>query len=153
MNRFPQLRASLILQSARRACQRGAASVEFALVAIVFFMILFGAIEMGRMLWTWNAAAESTRFGARLAVVCDIGDTTIVSRMIERLPSLTGANISVQYIPAGCTTASCQSVSVSLTGYTYQPIIPTLNLPITMPPFQTTLPREFMNSTNNEVCS
>ena len=46
-------------------------------------------MEMGRLLWTWNAAVEATRFGARLAVVCDIDDTIIKARMIGRLPALT----------------------------------------------------------------
>jgi len=57
------------LRSLRKS-QRGAAAVEFALVAIVFFMLLIGIVEMGRVLFTWNAAAEATRYGARVAVVC-----------------------------------------------------------------------------------
>ena len=36
--------------------QRGVAAVEFALIAAVFFTILLGAMEMPRLLWTWNAA-------------------------------------------------------------------------------------------------
>ena len=70
----------------RTASQRGVAAVEFALVASLFFTMLFGVIDMGRLLWTWNAAAEATRLGARLAVVCDIGDADIKTRMIGRLP-------------------------------------------------------------------
>jgi Flp pilus assembly protein TadG len=139
-------------------CQRGAAAVEFAIVSSVFFVILLGAIEMGRLLWTWNAAAEATRLGARMAVVCDINDSTIVTRMQERLPALAPGNVLLQYLPTGCTTDTCQSVRVSLSGYTHQPIIPLgllggTALSIAIPPFQTTLPREFMQSAGNPVCN
>ena len=41
-------------------------------------------LEMGRMLWIWNAAVEATRLGARMAVVCDIGDADIKTRMTQR---------------------------------------------------------------------
>jgi Flp pilus assembly protein TadG len=148
----------IALASANVRRQSGAAAVEFAIVSAVFFVILLGAIEMGRLLWTWNAAAEATRLGARMAVVCDIGDSTIVTRMQERLPALAPGNISIQYVPAGCTPDTCQSVRVSLTGYTHQPIIPLglvggTALSITVPPFQTTLPREFMQSAGNPFCN
>jgi Flp pilus assembly protein TadG len=141
-----------------RSPQRGAAAVEFALVATLFFTVLFGVIEMGRLLWIWNAAVEATRFGARMAVVCDINDTDIVTRMQQRLPGVTGVNIAVDYLnpPAPvntCTTADCKAVRVSLSGYVHQPIIPFVPLNITLPPFATTLRKEFMQSASNPVCN
>ena len=122
-------------------------------MASIFFMMLLGVIELGRLLWTWNAAAEATRLGARMAVVCDIGDSSIITRMRERLPYLAAGNVSVQYFPAGCSDANCQTVRVTLAGYTHRTIIPTANLLPAIPPFQTTLPREFMQSTGNPVCN
>ena len=141
----------------RPSRQRGVAAVEFAIVSSLLFTVLFGVMEMGRLLWTWNAAVEATRFGARLAVVCDLNDSHIKSRMISRLPSLTNGNIVVTYLnpPAAdntCTTATCKAVKVSLTGYTHQTIIPFVPLSLTLPPFGTTLRKEFMSSTSNEVC-
>lgn len=135
-----------------RRVQRGVAAVELAIVSVLFFMLLFGAMEMARLLWTWNAAGEATRLGARMAVVCDIGDPSIVARMRERLPALQPQHVRVEYLPGGCTAASCQSVRVSLTGYTHVPIIPFTALSIPIAPFQTTLPKEFMQSTGNPVC-
>lgn len=137
--------------------QRGVAAVEFAIVAALFFTVMFAVMEMGRLLWTWNAAVEATRFGARLAVVCDIGDPDIKARMISRLPSLQTSQIVVTYLnpPAAdntCSAASCKAVRVSLTGYTHDTIIPFLPLSLTLPPFGTTLRKEFMNSAANEVC-
>jgi Flp pilus assembly protein TadG len=137
--------------------QRGVAAVEFAIVSALFFTVLFGVMEMGRLLWTWNAAVEATRFGARLAVVCDIGDADIRTRMISRLPTLQTNQIAISYLnpPAAdntCTAANCKAVRVSLNGYTHDTIIPFLPLSLTLPSFSTTLRKEFMNSTANEVC-
>jgi len=138
--------------------QRGVAAVEFALVAAVFFTILLGAMEMSRLLWTWNAAGEATRLGARLAVVCDMNDPSIVTRMQQMLPALQPANVTIAYLnppnaPNTCTAATCKSVRVTLAGYTHVPIIPFVPLSIPIPPFQTTLPKEFMQSTGNPVCN
>jgi Flp pilus assembly protein TadG len=139
------------------SAQRGVAAVEFALVCSLFFTALFGVMEMGRLLWTWNAAVEATRLGARLSVVCDIGDADIKSRMVGRLPTLTTANITITYLnppaaPNTCTAANCKAVRVALSGYTHDTIIPFLPLSLTLPAFGTTLRKEFMNSTANEVC-
>jgi Flp pilus assembly protein TadG len=138
--------------------QRGVAAVEFAIVAALFFTILLGAIEMARLLWTWNAATEATRLGARLAVVCDIGDADIVNRMRQMLPALQPANVTIDYLNPGsapntCTPLNCKSVRVTLAGYTHVPIIPFTALSIPIPPFQTTLPKEYMQSAGNPVCN
>ncbi|MDE1948932.1 MAG: pilus assembly protein [Burkholderiales bacterium] len=137
--------------------QAGTAAVEFALVSAVFFTALLGVVEMGRMLWLWNAAVEATRLGARLAVVCDLNDADIKTRMMQRLPDLTSAEITVTYLnpPAAdntCTAATCKAVSVQLSGYVHQTLIPFVSLSVSMPSFMTTLPKEFMNSTNNPAC-
>ena len=137
--------------------QRGVAAVEFALICGLLCTLLLGVMEMGRLLWTWNAAVEATRFGARLAVVCDKDDSHIKTRMISRLPSLQNSNITISYLnpPAAvntCTAATCKAVKVSLTGYTHTTIIPFVPLTLTLPPFGTTLRKEFMSSTSNEVC-
>jgi Flp pilus assembly protein TadG len=144
--------------SARRSEQRGVAAVEFALVCTVFCTLLLGVVEMGRLLWTWNAATEATRLGARVAAVCDINDSHIKTQMIARLPSLTSSNIVVAYLnpPAAdntCTISTCKAVRVSLTAYEHDTIIPFLPLTLDLPAFTTTLRREHMQSAGNAVCS
>ena len=62
--------------------------VEFAIVAVVFFMLLLGIMDFGRMLFQWNAAAEATRWGARVAVVCDHDSNQIRGLMKRMLPEL-----------------------------------------------------------------
>ena len=148
-----------------RKCQRGAAAVEFALVAIVFFMLLVGIVEMGRVLFTWNAAAEATRYGARVAVVCGLNDAAILSRMQKIMPALTADNVSVCYAdnfagcvpPGGCSVANCQQVSVSIVNVPVTTFIPRAAMTLMVPPFATTLPRESMlnaiDGHANPVCS
>jgi Flp pilus assembly protein TadG len=135
-----------------RRLQAGAAAIELAIVSVVLFTLLFGAMEMARLLWTWNAASEATRLGARLAVVCTIGEANITTRMRQMLPALEAQHVTVAYVPSGCNDTTCQSVRVTLAGYTHQTIIPFAPLSVAIPTFQTTLPREFMQSTGNAVC-
>lgn len=145
-------------QPARR--QRGAIAVEFGLSAFLLLTALIGAMEVGRLLWTWNAAAEATRLGARLAAVCDVNDTDIKARMRERLPSdVTNANIVLSYSNPGggagaCNAANCVFVQVELQNYSHEMLVP---LPtalgrIELPAFRTTLPREVLNSANQPAC-
>lgn len=144
---------------ASRRHQRGTTAVEFAIVALLFFTLLIGIMEMGRLLWTWNAAVEATRLGARLAVVCDKDAVAhIKTRMQVMLPALESGHITISYLDPGnppdtCTSATCKSVQVRLAGYTHVPIIPLIPISIPIPPFQTTLPRESMDSTNPECGS
>lgn len=133
--------------------QKGAAAVEFALIAMVFFILLIGVLEMGRVLFTWNAAAEATRFGARVAAVCDMNDAAILSRMQQIMPNLAAANVSVAYLPSGCTTSNCQQVKVSISNFQVTTHIPVVSAVLTVPRFTTTIPRESLNSTDNPVCA
>jgi hypothetical protein len=78
--------------------------------------------------------------------------------MTERVPNLQVGQITVTYLnpPAAdntCTSANCKAVSVRLSGYVHQTIIPLVPLSLTLPPFATTLRKEFMDSTGNAVCS
>ena len=133
---------------AHAARQRGAFTVEFALVAIIFFVLLIAVMEFGRILFAFNSAAEATRFGARVATVCDPGsEATIAAKMQLLMPYLTTANITIAYLPAGCDVNTCQRVQVGVTGINYRPLIPVASLNIAMPSFTTTLPRESMRST------
>ena len=47
------------------AIEDGATAVEFALVAPMFLMLVFGAVEFGRVLWTEQALQETALAGAR----------------------------------------------------------------------------------------
>jgi hypothetical protein len=150
---------------ASSASQSGAAIVEFAIVAVVFFSLLLGIMDFGRMLFTWNAAAEATRWGARIAVVCDkLTPDQVRDRMRKIVPQLTNANIVINYYnPLGtinnaCDKDNCKAVEVSLAGFAFTPISPFMPFGLTtVPDFRTYLPRESMEAVNaagdqNPVC-
>jgi len=136
--------------------QRGATAVEFALVVGVggFLVLLIGIMELSRVLFYMNTAAEATRLGARLAVVCNVDAPAIKNRMRNMLTVLDPDAITVSYNPAGCGIQTCQSVTVSISSAAaIQTVIPFVPFSINLPAFSTTLPRESMDSTDNAVCT
>lgn len=133
---------------ATRLKQRGAAAVEFALIASLLFMLMFGIVEMSRVLFYWNTATEATRLGARLAVVCNKDAAAIKARMRKLLGLLATANIDISYAPGGCDINTCRTVTVSITGLNVSTFIPFVPLNLDMPSFSTTLPRESLDSMN-----
>lgn len=140
----------------RMSRQSGVAAVEFALLAIIFLSLLIGIMEMARVLFYVNTAAEVTRLGARMAVVCDVNDGDIKARMVNMLGLLQPSDITVTYSPALCTASTCESVTVSVSKQV-QTFIPLVPLTASLPSFSTTLTRESMASTGpggetNPVC-
>lgn len=77
--------------------QRGATAVEFAIVAMLFFTIVFGIMEFGRVLYVWNTVQEVTRRAAREAVVRGFADAGKVSRAAVFNPE---AGDGTAYLPA-----------------------------------------------------
>lgn len=145
---------------ARPGCGRrasGAAAVEFALATGVLCLLVIGGVEMSRLLWTVNSAVEATRLGARLAVVCDMNDPRIAQRMAQVLPGLPPQSVRIDYLDPPqpdntCTPANCKAVRVGLWGLVHQTLVPFQALSVPLPPLRTTLRRESMDSTSNEVC-
>src|SRR4026208_1684579 len=62
-----------IIRSGRRTTghrrSRGQARAEFALVAPIFFLVLFAIIEAGRFIFYYETLNNATREGARYAIV------------------------------------------------------------------------------------
>jgi Flp pilus assembly protein TadG len=112
--------------------QKGTAMVEFALIALLFFMILFGIIEFGRAFFTYNTLVEATRRGARVAAVCPasaagqtlvkqatIFDGTPGDSQTTGLLGLTTTDVQVTYLKSDATTPVDTS---SLNSATYDSI-------------------------------
>lgn len=55
---------------------------EFAVVALIFLMIVFGIIEFGRLLYTHNALTDAARRGARYAVLRPANHPCVVNAVI-----------------------------------------------------------------------
>ncbi|MBI5278024.1 MAG: pilus assembly protein [Burkholderiales bacterium] len=140
----------------KRLRQRGAATVEFAVIAIVFFVLLLGMIQAGWLLFQWNAAADATRRGARTAAIVAMNDRAAIERaMLLPLAGLEGATVNIEYSPDGVDFSAgscagrgtCNYVRVSL-AYQFRPqfVFGTLPTPIAMPTFSTTLPVEALGA-------
>ena len=141
--------------------QKGAETVEFAMIAVLLFAVLFAIIEIGRALFVWNALAEATRRGARMAVVCPyqspvpaqvaifdvIGGALGTSPIIN---GLTPAMVSVRYLNLAGAVETDQTLikfaQVSITGYTHALFIPLWGSSFTAPAFTTTLPTESLGA-------
>jgi Flp pilus assembly protein TadG len=126
----------------------GGTAVEFALVLIIFLMFLFGILDFTRMLFTWGAANEASRNGARYAAICDdtANKAKVLARMQTILPQIKDINLA--WSPTGCNSTNCEGVTVTITKLNYQWISPLAGqgplAAIPMPTFSTYLPREIM---------
>lgn len=79
-----------VCQFCRRK-RRAAAAVEFAVVAPLFFLLVFGMIEFGRMIMVQQIITNASREGARIAVL-DGTTSNEVTGAVENY--LTGAGLS-----------------------------------------------------------
>jgi Flp pilus assembly protein TadG len=63
--------------------RRGAAAVEFALVAPVFLLLVFGLIELGRMVMVQQALTNAAREGCRTATLATTQSNSEVESTIR----------------------------------------------------------------------
>jgi Flp pilus assembly protein TadG len=129
--------------------ERGSTLVEFAIGVTVFATAMFAVLEFGRALWVHNALSDAARQGARYAILHSAGSTDEVKNVVvygnpagtgqPMLNNLTTANVNVTYTNFGLNDGT---VSVSITGYQFQFVIPIVGTTITMPSYNTTLGAE-----------
>jgi hypothetical protein len=62
-------------RGARHRAQAGTVAIEFALVSILFFTLIFGTMELARIIYLYNTLAEATRSAAKAATNIDWRDT------------------------------------------------------------------------------
>ena len=136
-----------------RRNQQGTTVVEFAVVGLVLFTVLFALIDFSRLFWDMAALDEATRRGARVAAVCPINDPEItqVALFNGLVPTLGAGNISLQYLdedgnvvaaPGGAGYGSIRYVRVSIQNFQLQTFIPGLTGLLPVPAFTTTIPSE-----------
>ncbi len=78
-------------RSGKRQRRRGAAVVEFAVVAPVFFLLVFGLIEFGRMVMVQQVITNAAREGCRQAIL-DGATATEIDTIVDDY--LAAANIT-----------------------------------------------------------
>ena len=142
--------------------QRGQTLVEFALVVMMFLVVMFGLLEFARALWTWNTIVQATRAGARFAVVetPNPSNNDAIKNYVVYLnstgtgdpvlPGLATSNVTVNFrkivLGTGAydtaplpTKFQADVVQVSITGYNFNFVVPIFGTSITLPAFTTTL--------------
>jgi hypothetical protein len=184
--------------------QSGSTAAEFGLVLPLLLLLLFGIIDAGRWIWTYNQAEKATQMGARMAIVTNMiepgvgssyvgvsgltqGDVipasafgkisctstgcscattpcptlgtenttafnAVVTRMKYFLPSLTAANVTIEYSSSGLGYAGSPVlpdlsplVTVKIgtpTALQFRPLTILAIRPVNMPAFTTTLSAE-----------
>ncbi len=139
--------------------ERGAALVEFAIAATVFLTVMFAVVEFGRVLWVHNALTDASRRGARYAVFqCNPNDASCPSSgtSLDRikkvvvygdpaggtqplLENLTESNVTVSYSAFALDTGT---VTVGITNYKFNVVLPLIVKSVDMPNYTTTLTAE-----------
>jgi Flp pilus assembly protein TadG len=115
----------------------GQALAEFAMVATLFFLLLFGIIEMGIVVYRYNTVSAAAREAARYAMVhSPTSQNPATTAQIQQIainhaPFLSVADVMVTF-PSDPTLTTQQDAKVSIT-YNYTQNVPfmsavTLNL-------------------------
>ncbi len=121
--------------------EEGTQMVEFAIVLPILILLLAGATEIGRMIHTYTTLAKATRAGARyLSTVQSVAGRTDAAKNIVMCgnaggcggagqpevidPQLTADKIMITPPADG---VGVKYVTVSITGYNYQPLVFNLN--------------------------
>jgi Flp pilus assembly protein TadG len=121
--------AKLKSAPARGAAWRGQAAVEFAIVSIVMFALLYGIIEVSRLVFINSEVENAAREGARYAALHD--DVTVDSLRATVYSKLTLADHAATTItgpdyPEGSRCLFCR-VEVGIT-YDWTTLVSFLNL-------------------------
>jgi Flp pilus assembly protein TadG len=137
----------------RQPRSRGQALAEFALVAPVFFLLLFGIIEAGRFIFYYEILNNATREGARYAIVngantlgcpsgpaapgtsaCDEPGNNVIARVKAAAYGTMGSAVNV--VPRWLQTNgvddgdNSRGMTVKVTAtYTYSSLVPIVPLP------------------------
>lgn len=136
----------------RRRHHLGQGLTEFALVLPLFLVLVFGIVDAGRLIYTYNTIANAARGGARVAIVnqattgattCDTTDPTAwatgcaVSMAVN--VGLTTTDVVVTYRDptdtADCTVRSIGCLAVVTVTGLYTPLTPVIGAiigPITL---------------------
>ena len=127
----------------------GAALLEFAIGASVFLTATFAVVEFGRLLWTHNALTDAARRGARYAINHPSTDIASVQNVVvygspdggtqPLINDLKTSNVKVQYTNFRLMEGT---VSVDITNYQFNFIVPLFGTKLNMPTYHTTLTGE-----------
>ncbi|HEX7018674.1 MAG TPA: TadE/TadG family type IV pilus assembly protein [Gemmatimonadaceae bacterium] len=112
--------------------ERGAALVEFAIIATVLMILMFGIIDFGRALYTKNSLTNAAREGGRYAAVLlnpAANMAAIQDTVIAHMSPLGGATLTRDEIDVVFNEVAGKLQSVTTTiNYPFEPITPIAGL-------------------------
>jgi Flp pilus assembly protein TadG len=94
--------------------ERGAVLAEFALVAPVLLMLVFGVFQLGLAFSRAQAVEAAAREGGRLASLSSTSTSEIVSRVNATLVGTTAGAPTVTVAPGPCDGRQGESVTVTV---------------------------------------
>jgi Flp pilus assembly protein TadG len=100
-----------------RTNRRGVAVVEFAVVAPVFFLFVFGMIEFGRMVMVQQIITNAAREGTRVGILPGATTSQVTTAVNNYLAagSISGATVTVNPSPpSSAAYGSSVTVTVSI---------------------------------------
>ncbi len=95
--------------------RRGVATVEFAIVAPLFFMLVLGCIELGRALMVQQILTNASRTGARDAVTLSGTEASAIAAASDFADGASVGGIEVTVTPNPSTASSGDMITVTVT--------------------------------------
>ncbi|MGA7670778.1 MAG: TadE/TadG family type IV pilus assembly protein [Nitrolancea sp.] len=90
---------------------RAQATLEFAIVSILFFMMVFGTFDIGRGVYMYSELTNSVREGARYGQVSPSDSSGIKQHVVDKSPGL-GLSTSDVTVTCSTTCASGNDITV-----------------------------------------
>lgn len=87
-------RFALRLRALRQE-QGGAAAVEFAIIAPMFFALLLSVIDVGRYMWTLNTIQYATDEAVRAGAIQELSNAEIKNRVAEAVAPISSTEVAV----------------------------------------------------------
>jgi Flp pilus assembly protein TadG len=102
--------------SRRPAARLGAAAAEFAIIAPLFFTLIFGILEFGRALMVQQVLINASRVGAREASTTGATNSGVVSTVQQYTSAVavSGVNVTVSPDPGSAAAGSTITVTTSV---------------------------------------
>lgn len=113
-------RSNLLIRQLRRSnrdsqSRRGVATVEFAIIAPTFFLLVLGCIELGRALMVQQILTNASRAGARNAVTLSGTESSAVVAAEDFADGASVGGITVAVSPNPSTASAGEMITVTVT--------------------------------------
>jgi Flp pilus assembly protein TadG len=140
---------SRVFRFHQKSVETGASLVEFSIAGTVFFMALFGVLEVSRLLWVHNALTEAARGGSRYAVLNSANETVVKNMVVfgntagtgqPSIPGLTTGMVTVTYSDPYYVKTGTATVTIS--GYTFAFSVPVVGSALNLPVYKSTMTAE-----------